>query len=89
MTRVADMTREELRNLISEVVAEQLARRNGATAAGPRSAAQEKRTWAEVLDEIERRRWTPPPGAPSSQEILRAHRDGLCSAGATKPDNAE
>lgn len=35
----------------------------------------DNRTWEEVQESIERNRWTPPPGAKSSLELLREDRE--------------
>jgi hypothetical protein len=71
MTTLAQMTLEDLKRLIAEVVAETLEVR----------AQQEEvwfadtRTWDEVKQDVERHRWTPPPGTPSVTEMLREDRD--------------
>jgi ABC-type sulfate transport system substrate-binding protein len=36
---------------------------------------EDGRTLKEVLESIERNRWTPPPGAPTSLQLLREDRD--------------
>lgn len=64
--RVTDMTVEELKALIVEVVDERL--RN-------KKQRSEKRSLQEIFDSIDRHRWTPPPGAKSSLELLREDRD--------------
>ena len=64
--RVTDMTVEELKALIVEVVDERL--RN-------KEQRSEKRSLQEIFDSIDRHRWTPPPGAKSSLELLREDRD--------------
>ncbi len=64
--RVTDMTVEELKALIVEVVDERL--RN-------KEQRSEKRSLQEIFDSIDRHRWTPPPGAKTSLELLREDRD--------------
>ncbi len=36
---------------------------------------KDERSVEEILEPIERHRWTPPPGAPSTLELLRGDRD--------------
>jgi hypothetical protein len=64
--RVGDMTLDELKTIINQVVVERLR-------AWPRSS--DPRSLQEILDSIDRHRWTPPPGAKSSLELLREDRD--------------
>ncbi len=64
--RVTNMTVEELKALIVEVVDERL--RN-------KEQRSEKRSLQEIFDSIDRHRWTPPPGAKTSLELLREDRD--------------
>ena len=66
VNNVADMSLDELRSFVSSIVEEQLR-------ALPRSAPA--RSWDEVRRSIEENRWTPPPGAKSSLELLREDRD--------------
>ncbi len=65
--RVTDMTVEELKALIVEVVDERLRNKEQ-----PR---RDNRSVKEILESIERHRWTPPPGAKTSLELLREDRD--------------
>ena len=71
MTTLAQMTLEDLKRLIAEVVAETLESR----AQQDNSWLSDTRTWEEVKQDIERHRWTPPPGTPSVTEMLREDRD--------------
>jgi hypothetical protein len=59
-------TVDELKALIDEAVDQRL-----------RELFQldDSRTLEEVLDSIDRHRWTPPPGTPSTLELLREDRD--------------
>jgi hypothetical protein len=66
MDTLADMNREELIQLIEEVVEQKLA------ALQPRKP---RRTPEEVFASIDRNMWTPPPGAPTPQELIREDRD--------------
>ncbi|MDF5732782.1 MAG: hypothetical protein PUP92_33525 [Rhizonema sp. PD38] len=63
---VKDMTVDELKAMITSIVDEQL--RN-------KEKPGEKRSLQEIFDSIDRHRWTPPPGAKSSLELLREDRD--------------
>jgi ParB-like chromosome segregation protein Spo0J len=78
-TTVADLTFEELKAIVEEIVEEKLVnlrrvednpfirRLHGFT--------KDTRTYEEILASIERNRWTPPPGTPSSLEMIREDRD--------------
>ena len=61
--KVADMTVEDLRVLIVETVDEQFPQLRFQRPSGKRSVA-------EILESIERHRWTPPPGSPTMTELL-------------------
>ncbi|MBW4667412.1 MAG: hypothetical protein KME60_08255 [Cyanomargarita calcarea GSE-NOS-MK-12-04C] len=63
---VKDMTVDELKAIIAFVIDERL--RN-------KEQPGEKRSLQEIFDSIDRHRWTPPPGAKSSLELLREDRD--------------
>jgi hypothetical protein len=65
--KVADLTVEELESLVTEIVDQQLQKLF--KKADPRSLE-------EIFDSIDRHRWTPPPGSPSTLELLREDRDG-------------
>lgn len=80
MTLTTQITVEELKKLIEEKVEEAFSRRMSALLGdfdGPGFPPEEEdhRTMEEVLDSIEANRWTPPPGAKSSLELLREIRD--------------
>ncbi len=64
--RVTDMTVEELKALIAREVERHVI-------AGPRP--YDPRAPQEILRSIQRNRWTPPPGTPSTLEMLREDRD--------------
>jgi hypothetical protein len=63
---VKDMTVDELKAMIASIVDERL--RN-------KEKPGDKRSLQEIFDSIDRHRWTPPPGAKSSLELLREDRD--------------
>ncbi|HVU14290.1 MAG TPA: hypothetical protein VHD90_23590 [Phototrophicaceae bacterium] len=64
--RIGDMTLAELKTLIETTIDQ---RTRGIRQLGGKRSVQE------VLDSIDKHRWTPPPGAPSSLELLREDRD--------------
>ncbi|MFB2920132.1 MULTISPECIES: hypothetical protein [Aerosakkonema] len=67
--RVADMTIEELKTLISQVVEEKIG-----YSQRPQSP-KDTRSVQQVLAAMDRIRWTPPAGAPSVVEMIREDRD--------------
>ena len=67
--RVADLTMQELKTLIRQVLDEQISNRT------PLRRQQSDRPVAEVLEEMRKNIWTPPPSAKSSLELLREDRD--------------
>ncbi|MBI5671637.1 MAG: hypothetical protein HZC41_26895 [Chloroflexi bacterium] len=72
------MTYEELKQLIVEVVDVRLNHRLGSSELDEESLPQDaldNRTWDEVKRDVERHRWTPPPGTPSVTQLLREDRD--------------
>ena len=64
--RVGDMTLEELKALIETTVDQRI---------GKVRKLGGKRSVQEVLDSIDEHLWTPPPGTPSTLELLREDRD--------------
>jgi len=83
-TSIGDMTADELKRLIEDTVSsavdERLERLLGRFEISEEALFADDepdlRTWEEVRRDIERNRWTPPPGAKSSLELLREDRDG-------------
>lgn len=65
--KIADMTVDELKTLISEVVQEQLL-------VFPKKSMDEQNL-QKLFKSIDQNRWTPPPGSPSTTELLRQDRD--------------
>jgi hypothetical protein len=65
--RVGDMTRKELEEFVRGVISERSAR----TA----YTQQSDRPISEVLRDMRKNVWTPPPNAKSSFELLREDRD--------------
>ncbi len=62
--RVADMTINDLKTFVTQVVDEKL-----------QPAPKDPRSLQEVLESIDRHMWTPPLGAKSTLELLREDRD--------------
>jgi hypothetical protein len=77
------MTIEELRQLIADVVSQTIDERLAALLGRfdvdedvlLDDAAPDTRTWEQVKEDVERHRWTPPPGTPSVTQFLREDRD--------------
>lgn len=83
MATIANMTPQELTEMI-ERVAENAIDRRLRELLGEFEIAEdelfidddpETRTLEEIYESIERNRWTPPPGAPTPVEMLREDRD--------------
>ncbi len=67
---VSDMTVQELRDLIEAIVEQR--------AQSPKPVPYQqkgRRSMKEVLESMRKNRWTPPPNAKSSLELLREDRD--------------
>jgi hypothetical protein len=80
MTSVADMTIDELRQLILDLLEEQ--RLIGLAGNADMDASEfelddqpDQRSLAEVFASIERNRWVPPSGSLSPADMLRQDRD--------------
>jgi hypothetical protein len=71
------MTIEQLRRLIDQQIEERLTKLIGQFDLDTTTPDEERdtRSWEEVQADIERDRWTPPPGAKSSLELLREDRE--------------
>jgi hypothetical protein len=74
MGTLADMTLDELKQLISDLIEE---RRLNYLVGNIHIEGGEpdKRKLEEVFASVERNRWSPPAGSPTPTEILRQHRD--------------
>lgn len=79
MEKVAEMTYDELKQLIRETVDEQLALLIDDFEITDADFANDEppdlRTLDEVFKSIHENRWTPPPDSKSSLELLREDRD--------------
>jgi hypothetical protein len=79
MATIEKMTLEDLRQLIDERIDDRLTRLLGRFEIDEDELFPDEesdtRTWDEVKEDIERHRWTPPPGTPSVTQLLREDRD--------------
>jgi hypothetical protein len=79
MATIGNMTLEELKQLISQTVDLRLKALFGDLEISDDVFAgdepEDKRSWDEVRESIKRNRWTPPPGAKSSLDLLREDRE--------------
>ncbi|MCC6973385.1 MAG: hypothetical protein IT322_05160, partial [Anaerolineae bacterium] len=71
MTTIANMTLDELKKFVEETLDERLTRLLGTFEIPDESDEDDGLTWDEVRASVERHRWTPPPGAKTSLELLR------------------
>jgi len=67
--RVGDMTVRELKQMIAEEVDQRLRVHDLL------KPPKDTRSVQEILESIDRHLWTPPPGTPSTLELLREDRD--------------
>ena len=75
MATIANMTLEDLKKFVEETLDERLTRLLGAFEILDEPDAEDDLTWDEIRASVERHRWTPPPGAKSSLELLREDRE--------------
>ena len=75
MATIGNMTIEQLQQLIDQRIDERLTNLLGAVEIADEDDEDDNRTWEQVKQDIERDRWTPPPGAKSPHELLREDRD--------------
>jgi len=79
MATIANMTLEELRQMIDETVERRLKQLVGEFEIDEEELFPDEeidtRTLEEVYDSIDRNMWTPPPGAKTSLELLREDRE--------------
>lgn len=69
------MTPEELKRLIEDTIDERLTRLLGNFEITDQPDDDSDLTWDEIRAQVARTRWTPPPGAKPSLELLREDRD--------------
>lgn len=79
MATIAQMTIEDLKQLILELMHEETSKGQGDMENSPLALeseeAPDQRSLEEVFASIERNRWTPPEGSPSGGDMLRHIRD--------------
>ncbi|MCL1469262.1 hypothetical protein [Argonema antarcticum] len=66
---VAELTVEELKAIIAQVVDERLQQERHL------SIPVKKRSLQEVMESVDRHRWTPPAGSPTGSEMIIAERE--------------
>ncbi len=74
MTTIAEMTIEDLKEFVDQAIDKRLTQMLGSFEIAE-EIDDEGESWDEIRDDVERHRWTPPPGAKSSLELLREDRD--------------
>jgi hypothetical protein len=75
MATIANMTVEELKKFVEDMIDERITRWLGQFEIPDEPEEEDDLTWDEINDLVERHRWTPPPGAKSSLEFLREDRE--------------
>ena len=75
MATIEKMTLEELQRLIDARIDERLTLLLGKFEIPDEPDEDDNLTWDEIRALVERHRWTPPPGAKSSLEMLREDRE--------------
>lgn len=75
MATVADMTLEQLKQLINDELDQRLTRVLGNLDAEDGDEAEAGLSWEEIRRRVEQHRWTPPTGAKSSIDFLREDRE--------------
>jgi hypothetical protein len=75
MATIANMTFEDLKKFVEETIDERLTRLLGTFEIPDEADADDGLTWDEIRASVEHHRWTPPPGAKSSLELLREDRE--------------
>lgn len=76
MATIANMTPDELKQFIENTIDERLTRLLGDLAVSESEAGTHELAWKDIRALVKQHRWTPPPGAKSSQAFLREDRDG-------------
>lgn len=72
---IGNMTFDELKSFVERTIDERLTRLLGEFEMLDEPDEDDGLSWDEIRAEVERHRWTPPPGARSSLELLREDRD--------------
>jgi hypothetical protein len=76
MAGIADMTLDDLKNFVEDTIDERLSRLLGKFEIPDDVDSDDDLTWDAIRESAEQHRWTPPPGAKSSLELLREDREG-------------
>jgi hypothetical protein len=75
MEPMPNITREEVQMMIDEAVEHKIRQLLQEWFPDISTSEKDTRTLAEILEDADRNRWTPPPGSPSAVELLREDRD--------------
>lgn len=75
MATIAKMTPEDLKKFVEDTIDERLTQLLGSFELDE-EADDNGLTWDEIRARVKRHRWTPPPDAKSSLDLLREDRDG-------------
>ena len=75
MATIANLTMEQLQQLIDQRIDERLTKLLGAFEIADEDDKDKNLTWDKVRAFVEQHRWTPPPGGKSGYEMLREDRD--------------
>ncbi|MEJ2148758.1 MAG: hypothetical protein P8Z40_04695 [Chloroflexota bacterium] len=75
MATIADMNLQDLKKFIEETIDERLTRLLGSFEIPDEPDEDDGLSWDEIRASVERHRWTPPPGAKSSLDLLREDRE--------------
>lgn len=75
MATIANMTSDELKKFVEDIIDERLTRLLGTFEITDNPDGDDDLTWDEIRNSVDRHRWTPPSGAKSSLEFLREDRD--------------
>ncbi len=68
MAQQTTLTTKELRDLVREIIQQELAYRD-------RGVPRPKKSWQQTLAALDELRWTPPDGTPSVAEMIREERE--------------
>lgn len=75
METIAGMTLADLKRFVEETIDERLTRLLGTFEIVDEFEDRDSLSWDEIRAAVEHYRWTPPPGAKTSLELLREDRD--------------
>ncbi len=75
MATIANMTYDDLKKFVEDAIDERLTQLLGRFEITDNSDEEDNPSWDEIRARADFHRWTPPPGAKSSLEMLREDRD--------------